>query len=484
MTEMKNRDSPADIVTVRTRASLLSRTQRGRSRAATLGQGSRRAGSAADRPAAPDVKAIREQLRPGRLGEFVKSPPGRLLTAALVLAGLSVGAATVTSVTVSDRQQALSILLEDTEPDANSANHLYMSLSIADAAASTAFLAGGLEPPAVRDRYTQSVGEAAAELVTQSGHLPAAVSDDADRALRTGIATSLPVYSGLIETARVNNRNGFPVGAAYLSEASNHMQTAILPMAEELANHRFDAVIEAQHRHVIPPWLAIGLLMCALGALMWAQAELAKRSRRVFNIGLIVGTGALALTVLWTVSAGSWSAIAMLTGRDSGAVPAARLAEARILVQQARAAEMVKLVRRDASGDYDRTFDTDIARLRQLLDGYPAKAPARGEVADGRAALDRWVSAHRRMNERLAAGDYWGASGIATGISAADSAAQVTSLDRALDTASTATRSTMRTNISRAIEALTFLSGGALALGLVTAACIALGVWPRLREYR
>ncbi|MDO3648931.1 hypothetical protein [Nocardia mangyaensis] len=437
-----------------------------------------------DRPPAPDVKALRAQFAPARLRGFAQSSPGRLVAAGLVLMALCVATGAVTSTVVSDRQQALGVLLDDTEPDAHSANHLYTSLSIADAAAGTAFIAGGLEPAAVRDRYTQAIGEAAAELVTQAGHTATDQDPASDRRLRTGIATGLPVYTGLIETARANNRNGYPVGAAYLSEASHQMQTSLLPMAEELENHRFDAVTAAQHRHVQPPWTAIVLLVLALAALIWVQVELARRSRRVFNMGLLLGTTALALTLLWTVAAGSVSAISMIRGRDQGVVPAARLAESRILVQQARSAEMVKLVRRDASGDYDRTFDTNAARLTELLDGYSDNAPARDQVAAARAALTRWQSAHQRMNDTLDRGDFAGAAAVATGPGAADSAAQVTALDRALDEAGAATRNTLRSKVSQAIDVLAFLAPGAFALGIAAAVCVGLGLWPRLREYR
>ncbi|MEV0076737.1 hypothetical protein AB0H58_10020 [Nocardia neocaledoniensis] len=447
----------------------------------------RRPAIVTERPPAPDVRALRAQLHPARLRGFVRSSPGRLVAAGLVLMVLCVTAGAVTSTTVSDRQQALGVLLDDTEPDAHSANHLYTSLSIADAAAGTAFLAGGLEPVAVRDRYTQAIGEAAAELVTQSGHLSeeeAADPSGADRKLRTGIATGLPVYTGLIETARANNRSGYPVGAAYLSEASHQMQTTLLPMAEELENHRLDAVTAAQHRHVLPPWPAIVLLMLTLAALLWVQVELARRSRRVFNMGLLIGTGALALTLVWTVAAGSVSAVAMIRCRDQGAVPAARLAESRILVQQARSAEMVKLVRRDATGDYDRTFDANTTRLTELLTGYPQDAPARAEVADARAALGRWQAAHQRMNDTLARGDFAGATAVATGASVADSAAQVDAIDKALDKAAASARDTLRSKVSQAIDVLAFLAPGAFVLGVIGAVCVALGLWPRLREYR
>jgi hypothetical protein len=48
------------------------------------------------------------------------------------------------------------------------------------------------------------------------------------------IADQLPVYSGLVESARANNRQGFPIGAAYLRQAATLSTTTILPAADRL----------------------------------------------------------------------------------------------------------------------------------------------------------------------------------------------------------------------------------------------------------
>ncbi|MEV5836566.1 hypothetical protein [Nocardia sp. NPDC052112] len=433
----------------------------------------------------PREAGLRAHLDPANLRSFALSTPGRLIAIGLLLIGLCLAAGMMTAATVSDRQQALDILLDDTEPDANSSHHLYTSLSIADAAASTAFIAGGLEPQAVRDRYSQALGEASAELVTQSGHAAGqATDDDPDTRLRTGIATGLPVYSGLVETARANNRNGYPVGAAYLSEASNQMQTVLLPMAAQLQSHRSDAVSAAQRHHVQPPWSAIGVLILALGTLIWAQFDLSKRWHRVLNPGLLLASTAMLILLAWTVVAGSVSAAEMIGGRDHGAVPSSRLTESRILTQQARSAETLKLVRRDATGDYDRTYESSVTRLNELLSGYPSDAPAAGEIEQARAALTRWRAAHQRMNDTLARGDFVGAATVATGPGAADAAAQVEAMDRALGLGLDATRETLRDNISGAARSLDFLAPGAMVLGILAAAYVGLGIWPRLREYR
>ncbi|MBF6164022.1 hypothetical protein IU486_04435 [Streptomyces gardneri] len=438
-----------------------------------------------DDPGGLSVAVVRERIDLANLLSFANSSPGRLIALGLLLIGLCLAAGSVTAATVGDRQQSLDVLLYNTEPDAHSAHRLYTSLSIADAAASTAFIAGGLEPQAVRDRYTQAMGEAAAELVTQSDRAvgPNAASDP-DSRLRTGIVTGLPVYSGLVETARTNNRSGYPVGAAYLSEASNQMQTTLLPMAEELHNHRSAAVTAAQRNHVRPPWPAIGLLILTLGVLVWVQRDLARRWRRVLNPGLLLASAAMLILLAWTVIAGSVSATSMISARDDGAVPSSRLTESRILAQQARAAETLKLVRRDATGDYDRTYDADIERLADLIGNYPDSAPAAGEVRNAVPALARWRVAHQRMNDALAKGDFNSAAAVTTGPGSADATAQVEALDRSLEQGIAQTRDTLRDEISQAARVLDFLGAGAMVLGILAAVYVGLGMWPRLREYR
>ncbi|MDJ0001059.1 hypothetical protein QM787_27360, partial [Rhodococcus ruber] len=72
------------------------------------------------------------------------------------------------------------------------------------------------------------------------------------RRLLASISTDLSVYSGLVETARANNRTGHPVGAAYLSEASTLMQTSMLPMAQQLHAQQEADVADTQRDYSRP----------------------------------------------------------------------------------------------------------------------------------------------------------------------------------------------------------------------------------------
>ena len=165
--------------------------------------------------------------------------PGRILAIGIVLATLGVASAFATSTTINHRQQALTTVLNHTEPLAFAAGRLYTTLSVADAAAATAFIAGA-EPRAVRQRYEQAITDAAVAVTQASSGL----TDEPMVQLLGRINAQLAVYTGLIEIARTNNRAGNPVGSSYLSEASSLMQSTILPDAQRLyeeTSERVDA---------------------------------------------------------------------------------------------------------------------------------------------------------------------------------------------------------------------------------------------------
>ena len=96
----------------------------------------------------------------------------------------------------------------------------------ADSLASSGYLSGGLEPPTQRAAYNARLAAAQKGVVAASG---AATKSEATDLGRIGVA--LTAYSGLVEQARANNRQGFPVGAAYQRQASALVGSDILPDA-------------------------------------------------------------------------------------------------------------------------------------------------------------------------------------------------------------------------------------------------------------
>lgn len=211
---------------------------------------------------------------------FISTTPGRILTIGIVLAALGGLSAFATSTTINHRQQVLTTVLNHTEPLSFAAGRLYTTLSVADAAAATAFIAEA-EPPPVRQRYEQAITDAAVAVTRASSGL----TDEPMVQLLGRINAELAVYTGLIETARTNNRQGNPVGSSYLSEASGLMQSTILPDAARLyqaTSKRVDEETTASTQIPAPVIMVVGATV-VFGA--FAHRWLARRTRRRINPG-------------------------------------------------------------------------------------------------------------------------------------------------------------------------------------------------------
>lgn len=418
--------------------------------------------------------------RPMPTRDLLRSTPARLLAVGVALLLGTLAAGLVASTVANERKQHIDTFLFTTEPLARSSQNLYASLSVADAAAATAFLSGGVEPTDARDRYTQAIGAASAELVATSDGLP---GDNADRRLLIAIATELPVYTGLVETARTNNRLGNPVGSAYLAEASSVMQTDILPMAEALHNERAAASLSPQSEFGRPPWLGIGLIVALLVGLVATQIVMARRTRRTFNVGLLFTTAAMTVLLVWMLVAGIISATAAHRAIGQGSEPLSTFATARILAQQARTQEILQLVRREEKATHAQLFVDDTDQLRNVLHGYSSSMGS-DDVTRASQALDAWTTSHQKIADDLAVGN-WTAAAMATiGSDANSSARQFEAVDGALADGADGARAELRDDVSSASRVLSALGPGALVITVVAAVGIPLGLWPRLREYQ
>ncbi|AXY53675.1 hypothetical protein KI427_20155 [Rhodococcus ruber] len=414
---------------------------------------------------------------------LLRSTPVALFTLGALLLILLIVSGIVAGQTVTSRQATHSRLLTSVEPLADAAQSLYSALSVADAAAATGFIAGGIEPEEVRERYTQAVGEASTQLVAAAGGI--AADDRVGARLVADIAGRLTVYTGLVETARANNRVGNPVGAAYLGEASHLMQSELLPMAQELYERSSSAVTSTQRAAVQPPWTSIGMLLVTVVALTGVHVIVSRISRRTLNLGLLAAIASTGILLCWLLVAGLISSSATRNAVERGGEPLGVFTDSRILAQQARTAETLQLVRRDVTGEYDAMFDGSMDRLDELLTGSAAadvetQAEPAGRAAEARTA---WLASRDRVQAALDRGDYPAAAILATGPGPDEAAAQFHAVDRALERGIDLARAELRGNEVRAADTLSALAPAAWVLTVLAGIGVVGGLAPRIREY-
>ncbi|QUQ62630.1 hypothetical protein [Kutzneria sp. CA-103260] len=419
------------------------------------------------------------------LRKFVQSTPGRLIGMAAGVLVLAIIVGVLTASGVQGKGDQVRDLATTAEPLSVAAQDIYRALQDADATASSAFLAGGIEPAATRQQYLADIAQATSALTLEAGTVVA------PEALQT-LSSQLPIYTGLVETARANNRQGFPVGAAYLREASGLMRAKLLPAAEQLYKAENARLTAEQDAATAFPIGEVVLLLITVGLLFAAQWYLLGATNRLVNTGLVVATGAAVVALLWTSAAMTAVALHLDSARKDGSDQVAVLVQARFAAVQARADETLTLVVRGNGQSYQTDYLTAANRLggRDGSAGLLGQARAMATDPSVRTALDNairsqqaWTSVHRRIREADDAGQYNQAVEDSIGTSASSSGSLFADLDKNLVSALDTARTAFNRQASAADAALTLLRPGLIVIAVVIGVASGLGIWQRLREY-
>ncbi|WP_069388043.1 hypothetical protein [Cellulosimicrobium cellulans] len=411
--------------------------------------------------------------RVARARGALRRTPGRLrlVMALCVLASLVLGALGFQAGAVQSR--ALDAAAEDAAQLVG-VQEVRNALVAADATATGAFLVGGLEPAEQRARYDELVDAAASDLATLSG------SNGADAELLGEVAADLTTYTGLVEQARAANRQGFPVGSAYLDQASTILREQMLPTLDEVVLDDADRVAAdfAGVRNAL--WVLAGGLL-ALAALVLSQVWLARRTHRVLNVGLATATGVvLVVGVVGTLLLSQASARAhdVRTGSYAATLAAS---QAYALANDAKSMEAFTLIKRGSGQAYEEEFVAATDDAAQRLDDAAADGVLDGSSAQ---ALDVWVARHAEIRALDDEGDWDGAVALATSTDAESPNAAFEEFSASarddIETNAVATRDDLASAGTRSAVAGWLL----LAAGAAAAVLSWRGVTARLEEYR
>ncbi|WP_238845826.1 hypothetical protein [Nocardia terpenica] len=404
---------------------------------------------------------------------FAATTPGLIAAMALAAVVLCLISGLVSANELGGKTARRDAALQRSEPLAYAAQRLYVALSAADAAAATAFLSGGIESPEVRAQYQQSLADAADALATAT----AGATDTRTRDIVALVAADLPVYTGLVESARANNRQGFPVGSAYLREASGLMQNSLLPNAADLTGQRLAAVRADQRAITGPPWFALVTLLVVLVGAAWASRILVRRTNRRFNLGIVAGAAAAVLALLWIVAATVAAHGAVDTGRSGPTARSENLAQARILAQQARTDETLELILRGDIQATERDFEGKTGQLRDEL------ANVSGPDSPAQHQFSQWSAGHRKQIDSYTIANYRDAVNQAIGPAPDSSAHLFSGLDTTLRDSLDHNRVQLRRQIGDAGDVWFGSDAGTLVLMVFAAAAVVVGLWPRLKEF-
>lgn len=423
-----------------------------------------------------------------RLRRRAITTPGKLaLVSMLVVAG-AVCFGVVATLAERSRSAAAHAARTQTEPLLVQAVTLYSSLSDANATATTTFLTGGLEPPQRRAHYLQDLRLATGALTTLTREVGG--SRGAREAVRT-ITNELPVYSGLIESARVNNLQRFPVGAAYLRQASALLTGRILPAANQL--YAIEATrLGDDYRSgtSTTPLVVLGIAIAvSLVTLIGGQLFVARMSRRILNLLMLAATLVIVAVSVWAVLGLVGERNALIRAQRNGSDSVEVLSASRVLLSRAQSDQSLTLVGRGS----DEISPADFKKVMQVLSpqggmiGAAAPLAARTGTSQDAERLAREFAAYRAQAAQVTALQGNGRTGDAIKLAVADAASPSSpsaTLPSDLASQAATAQARFRAQAANATSALSGLGIAIPVLAVVAAILALVGVRQRASEYR
>jgi hypothetical protein len=422
-----------------------------------------------------------------RLGALVASTPGRFTTLliGIIVVGLAFGAVSLSGVL--QRSGAMGDVRTSSGPLTVTAQSIYRSLYDADATAAAAFLHAGSEPADLRQRYDSDIAAASAGLAQ------AAASGGVGSAAITVLSVNLPIYTGLIETARADNRLGYPIGGAYLREASALMHSTILPAAASLYHAETVTLSDDSGDAGSFPWLAVTLGVIMLALLVLTGRVLSRRTKRTLNLGVLGAFGAIVITLIWLLA--SWGATAanLHEAKKDGSAQVEMLAQIRIAVLEARADESLTLVARGSGSSFETDYNQMMTRLigKSGSGGLLAAAAAQADDPGVRRSINAtatdlrgWLSVHKTLRKADDTGDYPDAVKLAIGNDAGQVPAYFNRIDGNISSAIDTLSKTFSDRSRSATSAMGGLPYAVSILTVLAIAAAAAGIQRRIAEYR
>jgi hypothetical protein len=417
--------------------------------------------------------------------------PGRLRLAVVLLAVGTIAFGVVAASATSTRRQAAHAVATETEPLLVEAEGLYASLSDADATAATTFLISGLEPIGRRRRYVEDLQSASHQLATLTQQVGG--SSQARGAVLV-VTTQLPVYSGLVDTARADNRQGFPVGAAYLRQASTLMREQILPAAGQL--YEVEARrLDGDYRSGVSTGTLLAVIVVGvamLGLLGLAQVYVARLTSRILNVPMVAATALVLALAIWVLISFLGEQNALVVAQRTGSDSVQILSATRILALRAQGDESLALVARGGGAQNLADFKAVTGRLGAVsgTGGLLGEAATIARRSGSSAAIDRlstgfaqYLAVHRQVVALEVNGHFTDAVNLAVGPTAREVPISDTLNSGLEQQIATAQRRFDRA----AADATSALSGLWLAIPLLAVAFAFLalyGLRERSNEYR
>jgi hypothetical protein len=409
----------------------------------------------------------------------VTSTPARLAVLRAVFIVLAVVFAVVGAFGVNQRAKAIDDV-RTASGQLLALQDIQVRIVHADAIASSSYLRSGQEDPAQRTAYLDEIAKAGDGLVAVS-----AAAGAGDLAQLSEASRLLGSYVGLVEQARANNRQGFPVGATYQRQANGIVSNADPDVPDIVSSlQAVEASQRAQVNHSLATAHGAGIWLHLSGWLLFISLVVGswwlwRTFRRIVNLPIAVAL--LVLFLLLVVGATTQARAA--SDADSAVGNQLSLADdaaqARAAAFEARSQEALTLINRGNGAANEINWQRGDDVVTQELD--------RG-LTDAGNAYSSYRAAHEEIRALDNAGNWDAAVAVSLGkqqtSTNVNAVAAFDEFDKTVGQIATSDGTDASSRLSKAVSPMHTLRNLVFVVALVIGALAAFGCGQRLKEYR
>jgi len=417
----------------------------------------------------------------GRLGGMTGTTPGKLRLGMFAIFILAICFAIAGYVGVSGARSSVNTIARDAVPSIVTAQSVRVKLLQMDSLAAQEFLAGGAASGAqARVKYEAVRKELGEQLTVAAKNI--SFGRDEQTPLET-LMDKVQAYNGLVEAARANNRQGFPVGAAFLRMASTMLHDEMLPQTQaidqlnvkqlesEYANFKSASVI---HIGFI---VASGLAL--LVVLAYMQIFISKKMRRSFSIPLLAASAVVVALTAYSTVGMTLQRSNLGTAKESSFVSAYNWLEARGAAYDAKTDQSLFLIALGAGAKYEESAKIKVQKLTAAATGNQ-----QGSSENALSALRNYVQQDERIRTYDKTGKRSEAVNLALGNGTQEAQKAFDDLNQALTANLTTATTSFEASIASAESNINYLDLVFIILSLVVVALGYFGLTPRINEYR
>lgn len=399
-----------------------------------------------------------------------RSTPTLLRIMLAVSATFAVIFGLTTSLVMGTANGAISAGASDTQQLLRVQN-IQANLYRADATATNSFLIGGMETPEQAATFQRSLDDAQIQMVE------AAAAQPHDREALQELSRQIGHYRSTMQDARSANRQGLPVGTAYLNDATQKLRSDAMPIVDNLVQSN-DARVKQQTRPV--GWglvLFTGLL--SLACLMVTMTLTALRFRRILNPGLALATALVLVGLITAMSLTSNTNSDLRSVRENSLATARYTSISRVQAYDAKANESLSLISRSRSGSYESAWNRASWLNRKAI----RKLPSYTQREELSGLWTNHVLSHRKIRDLDSDGLWNDARAVATGGGEMSSTSTFNAFDEMVTSVSESAGSEAVQLLNKTRPAM---MGGVIVALLTTIGALVAATWginSRLKEY-